>query len=39
MELNTIINRDCIEGMKTLEDNTVDLIIADPLYNLSKGGE
>lgn len=39
MELNTIINRDCIEGMKTLEDNTVDLIIADPPYNLSKGGE
>lgn len=39
MELNIIINQDCIEGMKTLEDNTVDLIIADPPYNLSKGGE
>jgi DNA modification methylase len=25
--------------MKSLEDNTVDLIIADPPYNLSKGGE
>lgn len=30
---------DAYEGMKTLEDNTVDLIIADPPYNLSKGGE
>lgn len=39
MELNSIINQDCLEGMKTLEDNTVDLIIADPPYNLSKGGE
>ena len=39
MELNIIINQDCIEGMNTLEDNTVDLIIADPPYNLSKGGE
>ena len=39
MELNIIINQDCVEGMKSLEDNTVDLIIADPPYNLSKGGE
>ena len=39
MDLNIVINQDCIEGMKTLEDNTVDLIIADPPYNLSKGGE
>lgn len=39
MNLNIVINQDCIEGMKTLEDNTVDLIIADPPYNLSKGGE
>ena len=39
MELNIIINQDCVEGMKSFEDNTVDLIIADPPYNLSKGGE
>ena len=39
MKLNIIINQNCIEGMKTLEDNAVDLIIADPPYNLSKGGE
>ena len=37
--LNTIYNMDCIEGMKKLGDNTVDLIIADPPYNLSKGGD
>lgn len=39
MELNVIINQDCVEGMKSFKDNTVDLIIADPPYNLSKGGE
>lgn len=39
MELNTIINQNCIEGMRNLDDNSVDLIIADPPYNLSKGGE
>ena len=37
--INTIINSDCIEGMKSLSDNSVDLIIADPPYNLSKGGD
>ena len=37
--LNQIINQDCIEGMKRIPDNSVDLIIADPPYNLSKGGE
>lgn len=34
---NTIHNRNCIEGMKDLPENSVDLIIADPPYNLSKG--
>lgn len=37
--INTIINSDCIEGMKSLPDNSIDLIIADPPYNLSKGGD
>jgi len=35
--LNTIIIQDCIEGMKGLPDKSVDLVIADPPYNLSKG--
>jgi site-specific DNA-methyltransferase (adenine-specific) len=35
--LNKIIKEDCIQGMKSLKDRCVDLIIADPPYNLSKG--
>lgn len=30
---------DCIKGMKSLPDNSIDIIIADPPYNLSKSGE
>ena len=32
MELNKIYNQDCIEYMKTLPNECVDLIIADPPY-------
>lgn len=35
--INQIFNNECIEGMKSLDDNSIDLIIADPPYNLSKG--
>lgn len=38
VELNHVYKMDCIEGMTSLPDNSVDLIIADPPYNLSKGG-
>ena len=31
-----LIQGDCLEVMKTLEDNSVDLIIADPPYNFSQ---
>lgn len=34
-----ISNIDCIQGMKSLPENCVDIIIADPPYNLSKSGE
>lgn len=34
-----IYNSDCIEGMKKLPTDCVDLIIADPPYNLSKSGD
>ena len=34
-----IANMDCIEGMKAMPDNCVDIIIADPPYNLSKSGD
>lgn len=39
IELNNIYNMDCIDGMKLLEDNSVDLIITDPPYGVgfSKG--
>lgn len=35
--LDTIQLCDCIEGMKKLPDKSVDLVMADPPYNLSKG--
>ena len=35
-KINKIINQDCIEGMKEIPDSTVDLIVADPPYNLNK---
>ncbi len=34
--LNKIHNNDCIKGMEQLEEESVDLIIADPPYNLNK---
>ena len=36
LEYNTVHNLNCIKGMKTLEDNTVDIIICDPPYNIGK---
>ena len=35
--LNTIINDDCIKVMNEMEPNSVDLIFADPPYNLQLG--
>lgn len=37
MEINKIHNIDCIKGMRKMESDSVDLIIADPPYNLSFG--
>lgn len=34
--INSIINEDCIKGMSKIPDATVDLIVADPPYNLNK---
>lgn len=36
MELNKIYNEDCLEGMRKLEENSVDLILTDPPYNIGK---
>ena len=32
MELNKIYNEDCIEGMKNISENSIDLIVTDPPY-------
>jgi len=33
---NNIQNIDCLDGMKSLPDNSIDTIIADPPYNIGK---
>ena len=35
---NTIQNVDCLEGLKSLPNNSVDLIFTDPPYGLNKTG-
>ena len=35
MELNKIYCMDCLEGMKQLPNNSVDLIVTDPPYDLT----
>jgi site-specific DNA-methyltransferase (adenine-specific) len=34
LELNEVYNIDCIDGMKLIDDNIIDLIITSPPYNL-----
>lgn len=36
LELNKIYNMDCLEGIKKLKDESVDLVLTDPPYNISK---
>jgi len=36
LELNQIYQMDCIEGMRLLPDDSVDLIVIDPPYNIGK---
>jgi DNA modification methylase len=35
-ELNKIYNQDCLIGMQQLDNESIDLIIADPPFNLNK---
>ena len=35
LKYNKIYNIDCLDGMKMIDDNSVDLIIADPPYGVS----
>ncbi len=39
LPLDTILRGDCIEQLKKLPDASVDLVFADPPYNLQLGGE
>lgn len=39
IEHNKIYNMSCLDGMREMEDNSVDIIVADPPYNLSKGAK
>jgi len=35
LELNKIYNQDCIEGLKLIDDNSIDSIIIDPPYGIN----
>lgn len=35
-ELNKIYCMDCLEGLKKIPDNSIDLIVTDPPYNIGK---
>ena len=35
IELNTIYNMDCLEGMKLIPDKSIDCIIVDPPYSIT----
>jgi DNA modification methylase len=37
LELNKIYNMDCVQGMKLLDDCSVDLIVTSPPYNVDLG--
>ena len=34
LELDKIYNMDCIEGMKQIPDNSIDVVVTDPPYNI-----
>jgi site-specific DNA-methyltransferase (adenine-specific) len=36
LEINKIYNEDCITGMKKIKNESVDIIICDPPYNIGK---
>ncbi|ACG76991.1 modification methylase [Phenylobacterium zucineum HLK1] len=39
LPVDTIIEGDCLEALKKLPDRSVDLVFADPPYNLQLGGD
>ena len=34
LEVNNIYNMDCLEGLKLLSDNSIDLVVTSPPYNM-----
>jgi len=36
METNKIYNEDCIEGLKKIEDNSIDFVLTDPPFKISQ---
>lgn len=34
LELNTVHNMDCVQGMKQLDDGSIDMVFADPPFNI-----
>jgi modification methylase len=39
LPVNKILQGDCVEVLKTLPDNSIDMVFADPPYNMQLGGE
>ena len=39
MMLNFILNKDCLSGLTELPSGSIDLVFADPPYNLQLAGE
>ena len=39
LEINKIHNIDCLEGMKQMEDNSIDLIVTDPPFGIGFMGK
>ena len=35
IDVNRIYNIDCLEGLKEIDDKSVDLIFTDPPYNIN----
>lgn len=38
LPINKIYNMDCMEGMKQLPDESIDLVVTDPPYKIEQGG-
>ena len=38
LELNNLYNMDCLEGLKLIPDNSIDLVVTDPPYKIVQGG-